>query len=82
MSNSEPEISWRASEEIASWRRVLNQTAGDARPNLERASVELLRLAKIELGSKQTIVDELAALALTAGIDDDEAQRSAPNRAP
>ena len=71
---SEPEISWRASEEIASWRRVLNQTIGDVRPNLERASVELLRLAKIEPRSKQTIVDELAALALTAGIDDDEAQ--------
>ena len=74
MSDSEPEISWRASEEIASWRRVLTQTAGDVRPNLERAAVELLRLARIEPGSKQAIVDELAALALTAGINDDEAQ--------
>ena len=68
------EISSQASEQIASWRRVLNQTVGDARPNLERAAVELLRLAQIEPGSKQIIVDELASLALIAGIDDDEAQ--------
>src|SRR6516225_6185500 len=68
------EISWTASEEIASWRRVLNQTVGDVRPSLERASVELLRLAKIEPSSKQIIVDELATFALTAGIDEDEAQ--------
>ena len=68
------EISSQASEQIASWRRVLNQTVGDARPNLERAAVELLRLAQIEPGSKQIIVDELANLALIAGIDDDEAQ--------
>jgi len=58
------EISSQASEQIASWRRVLNQTVGDARPNLERAAVELLRLAQIEPGSKQIIVDELANLAL------------------
>ena len=68
------EISWQASELIESWRRVLNQTLGDVRPNLERASVELLRLAQIEPGSKQAIVDELANLALTAGIDADDAQ--------
>jgi hypothetical protein len=68
------EISWQASELIESWRRVLHQTPGDVRPNLERASVELLRLAHIEPGSKQAIVDELANLALIAGIDDDEAQ--------
>jgi len=68
------DISSQASEQIASWRRVLNQTVGDARPNLERAAVELLRLAQIEPGSKQIIVDELANLALIAGIDDDEAQ--------
>ena len=68
------EISSQASEQIASWRRVLNQTVGDARPNLERAAVELLRLAQIEPGSKQIIVDELANLALISGIDDDEAQ--------
>ena len=68
------EISSQASEQIASWRRVLNQTVGDARPNLERAAVELLCLAQIEPGSKQIIVDELANLALIAGIDDDEAQ--------
>jgi hypothetical protein len=68
------EISWTASEAIASWRRILAQTVGDVRPNLERACVELLRLAEIEPSSKKTIVDELAALALTAGIDDDEAQ--------
>jgi hypothetical protein len=69
-----PGISWQASELIESWHRVLNQTDGDVRPNLERASVELLRLAQIEPGSKQAIVDELANLALIAGIDDDEAQ--------
>jgi AAA domain len=69
-----PEISWQASELVASWRRVLNQTAGDVRPNLERAAVELLRLSQIEPGSKQAIVDELANLALIGGIDDDEAQ--------
>ena len=69
-----PEISWQASELVASWRRVLNQTTGDVRPNLERAAVELLRLARIEPDSKQAIVDALANLALVAGIDDDEAQ--------
>ena len=69
-----PGISWQASELIESWHRVLNQTDGDVRPNLERASVELLRLAQIEPDSKQAIVDELANLALIAGIDDDEAQ--------
>src|SRR5262249_60408925 len=69
-----PQISWQASELVASWRRVINQTAGDARPNLERASIELLRLAQIDPGSKQGIVDELHNLALAAGIDDDEAQ--------
>ena len=68
------EISSQASEQIASWRRVLNQTVGDARPNLERAAVELLCLAQIEPDSKQIIVDELANLALISGIDDDEAQ--------
>ena len=68
------EISWQASELIESWRRVLNQTRGDVRPNLERASVELLRLAQIEPGSKQVILDELANLALAAGIDADDAQ--------
>jgi hypothetical protein len=69
-----PEISWQGSELVASWRRVLNQTAGDVRPNLERASAELLRLARIEPGSRQALVDELANLARIAGIDDDEAQ--------
>jgi len=68
------EISWKASEAIASWRRILAQTIGDKRQNLERASIELLRLAQIESGSKQAIVDELANLALIAGVDDDEAQ--------
>ena len=61
-------------ETIASWRRGLNQTVGDVRPNLERAAVELLRLAKIEPGNKQAIVDELHNLAIIAGVDDDEAQ--------
>ena len=68
------EISWTASEAIASWRRILAQTIGDKRQNLERASIELLRLAQIESGSKQAIVDELANLALIAGVDEDEAQ--------
>ena len=68
------EISWTASEAIASWRRVLAQTIGDKRQNLERASIELLRLAKAEPGSKPAIVDELAEMAIAADIDDDEAQ--------
>ncbi|HMF21359.1 MAG TPA: AAA family ATPase, partial [Pseudolabrys sp.] len=68
------EISWTASEAIASWRRVLAQTIGDKRQNLERASIELLRLAQFEPGSKPAIVDELADMAIAVGIDDDEAQ--------
>jgi hypothetical protein len=68
------EISWTASEAIASWRRILAQTIGDKRQNLERASIELLCLAKAEPGSKPAIVDELAEMAVAAGIDDDEAQ--------
>jgi hypothetical protein len=68
------EISWQAGELVANWRRVLDQTSGDPRPNLERASIELLRLARIDPGNKQAIVDELHNLALIAGIDDDEAQ--------
>jgi hypothetical protein len=68
------EISWTASEAIASWRRILAQTIGDKRQNLERASIELLRLAKAEPGSKPAIVDELAEMAIAACIDDDEAQ--------
>src|SRR5215469_4781074 len=68
------EISWTASEEIASWRRVLAQTIGDKRQNLERASIELLRLAQFEPASKPAIVDELADMAIAVGIDDDEAQ--------
>src|SRR5215469_5908039 len=50
-----PEVSWRTSEAIASWRRIINQTTGDKRPNVERASVELLRLAQAEPSTKQTI---------------------------
>jgi hypothetical protein len=68
------EISWTASEAIASWRRTLAQTIGDKRQNLERASIELLHLARVEPDSKPAIVDELAEMAITAGIDDDEAQ--------
>src|SRR5262249_43915139 len=48
-----PEISWQASEAVASWRRIVNQTTGDKRPNIERASLELLRLAEAEPSSKQ-----------------------------
>jgi len=68
------EISWTASEAIASWRRILAQTIGDKRQNLERASIELLHLARAEPDSKPAIVDELAEMAIAAGIDDDEAQ--------
>jgi hypothetical protein len=67
-------ISWTASEAVASWRRILAQTIGDKRQNLERASIELLRLAGAEPDSKPAIVDELAEMAIAAGIDDDEAQ--------
>ena len=69
-----PEISWHASEAIASWRRILNQTIGDRKSNLEQAAAELLRLAKTEPDSKQAIVDALADMATVAGIDDDKAQ--------
>ena len=68
------EISWTASEAIASWRRILAQTIGDKRQNLERASIELLHLARAEPDSKPAIFDELAEMAIAAGIDDDEAQ--------
>jgi hypothetical protein len=72
-----PEISWRAHETLKSWKRVLAQTAGDKRPNFERACVELLRLAAIEGGAgKQAIVDELAEMASLAGVDPDEAQET------
>jgi hypothetical protein len=67
-------ISWTASGALASWRRILAQTIGDKRPNLERASIEILCLAKAEPGSKPAIVDQLAEMAVAAGIDDDEAQ--------
>jgi Family of unknown function (DUF5906) len=63
-----PEISSKASDLIASWRRVLNQTVGDRRPIFERACGELLRLAKTEPDSKQVIVDELADMAEGAAI--------------
>jgi len=69
-----PELSCAASDEIDSWRRILAQTNDDPRPNLERAAVELLQLAKMEPGSKSTIVDALHDMAAAAGIDDDEAQ--------
>ena len=69
-----PEIPWQASEAIASWRRILGQTVGDKRPNLERAFVELLRFAKTEPASRPAIVDELAWLAEDAGFDADETQ--------
>jgi hypothetical protein len=71
---SVPEISWKASEAIASWRRILDRTTGDKCINFERASVELLRLAQSEPASKQVIVDELAHMAAMSGIDAAEAQ--------
>ena len=84
-----PEISWQASEAVASWRRLLSQTSGDKRANFERASVELLRLANAEAGSKQVIVDELAEMAEAAGIAANEAQdifaracKAPPDRGP
>jgi hypothetical protein len=69
-----PEISWQTSEAVASWRRIVNQTTGDKRPNIEQASLELLRLAEAEPSSRQAIVDELANIATNAGINPDEAQ--------
>jgi AAA domain len=67
------EISWTASEAIASWRRVLAQS-DDKRQNLERASIEILCLAKAEPRSKPAIVDQLAEMAVAAGINTNEAQ--------
>jgi hypothetical protein len=69
------EVSWEANEAIASWRRVLDQTHGDKRPNFERACIELLRLARNEApASRQTVVDCLQAIATDAALDHDEAQ--------
>lgn len=69
------EISWMASEAIASWRRVLTQTTGDPRTNFGRAATELLRLAEGEhIADRPTIIDALAQMGTSAGIDDDEVQ--------
>ena len=69
------ELSWQASEAIASWRRVLDQTRGDKRNNFGRAAIELLRLAEKEPpATRLAIIDEVAAIGAAAAIDTDEAQ--------
>jgi hypothetical protein len=72
-----PEISWQANDAIASWSNVVNQALvnqTNPRPILERAAIELLTLAKMEPGSKPTIVDALNDMAVIASISDDDAQ--------
>ncbi|MGO9849195.1 MAG: AAA family ATPase [Methylocella sp.] len=70
-----PEIPWGASDAIESWRRLLDHTRGDKRLNFEQACVELLRLAETEEPpTRQVIIDELASMAASAGIDENETQ--------
>jgi RecA-family ATPase len=70
-----PEISSQASDDIASWRRILDRTKGDKRLNFERATVELLRLAETEESpARQAIIDAVYELAATAALDDDQTQ--------
>jgi hypothetical protein len=59
---------------IASWRRIVAATAGDKHEAFERATAELLPLAKIEPNSKREIADALYDIAANNEIDDDEAQ--------
>jgi RecA-family ATPase len=69
-----PEIPCRVSDEIASWRRVLAHTVGDKRGNFHHAAVDLSRLGANETPlTTQVILDNLAVMARTAGIEDDEA---------
>ena len=70
------EISWEASEAIASWRNILKNAVGDHEGLFERAAVELLRLATKEENpdGRRAIVDSLYDMAVAAGIDENEAQ--------
>jgi hypothetical protein len=71
-----PEISSQASDALASWRRVLDQTKGDKRWNFQRACDELLHLAEghADPAARQEIVDTLYDIAAAAGINNDDAQ--------
>jgi AAA domain len=69
-----PEISWEASQVIQSWRNVLAKAQGDREGIFERAAVELFRLTANDPNERRAIVDILHDMAVTAGIDDDEAQ--------
>jgi len=87
--DSVPEISWAASEAVASWRRILDCTVGDKRSNFVRAAIELLRLAETKQPSeRQAIVDLLAGMGREAGLDVDDVQKimsdatTAPHHAP
>jgi putative DNA primase/helicase len=70
-----PEISWRASEAIESWRRVLDHTQGDKRSNFGRAAIELSRLAeRAQPPERQAIIDALADMGAASGLDEDDMQ--------
>jgi hypothetical protein len=72
-----PEIPWRVSEAIESWRRIMDATQGDKLCNFERAAGELLALAHKHADDpvvRQVIVVDLHDMATLAGIDADTAQ--------
>jgi len=72
-----PKIPWQANQAVESWRRVLAKTAANYVPTqFRRASIELLRLAKLQPPQgRQAIVDALHDMATVAGIDADAAQQ-------
>jgi RecA-family ATPase len=82
-SHQMPELPCRVSDEIASWRRVLGQTAGDKRGNFHRAAVDLSLLGANETApTRQVILDDLAAMATLAGVEEGEAQEIIARAAP
>jgi hypothetical protein len=70
-----PEISMYAADCIESWRRTLAAADGDRISLFERAAIELQRVAEREEtpAGRQAVIDEIYAMAITAGIDDDDA---------
>jgi len=71
------EVPWAVAADIASWQRILSHTIGDKRSNLERAILELSRLAEQYAGDppvQQTIIDAIHDMAVAAAIGPDEAQ--------
>jgi RecA-family ATPase len=71
-----PEIPWGVAEALSSWRRTIDKTVGDKRPNFERAALELmgLRIEQKDPFSQQVIVDAVHEMAEIANVSPDEAQ--------